>query len=91
MGAVWGLAGAIVFMLLRRLLPRRPVLRGTLFWVVLTAATLAGLQPVDVQRIAWFFPVVVAYGALLHFSWCRLARASHVAPSEPTAQLMRPL
>jgi hypothetical protein len=74
LGAVSGLAGAVVLLLLRLLLRRRPIVRGGLFWIFLTLVTLRGLRPVDAQRLALFFPLVIVYGATLQLAWCRVYR-----------------
>ncbi|HEX9705670.1 MAG TPA: hypothetical protein VGA20_10515 [Gemmatimonadales bacterium] len=74
LGAVSGLAGALFFMGVRLLLPRRRVLRGVLFWTFLVLVSLRGLRPVDGQRLLLFMPLVLVYGVTLQALWCRNVR-----------------
>lgn len=83
LGALSGLAGAIVFVGLCWLLPRQRVARVLLFWLFLVLVTLRGLRPVDLQRLALFMPLVLTYGLILHVTWCRATRRRHVRASAP--------
>jgi hypothetical protein len=71
LGAVAGAAGGLILWAARRLFPRTPMARGALFWGALTFLTLRGLNPVTVERVLVFGPLVVAYGACLYRVWCR--------------------
>lgn len=65
LGALSGLAGALILMVLRVLLPSRWLLQALIFYVALVLITLRGLRPVDTQRLFLFLPVVLIYGFLL--------------------------
>lgn len=71
LGAVFGLAGALWFAVLRRALQGHRIVRGAIFWTVLFAATLAGLNPVNAPRLALFMPLVFVHGVALQVIWCR--------------------
>lgn len=71
LGAVFGLAGGLWFAVLRRALQGHRIVRGAIFWTVLVAATLAGLNPVNAPRLALFMPLVFVYGVALQVIWCR--------------------
>jgi hypothetical protein len=71
LGAVWGLAGALWFGVLRRAVPRHRIVRAALFWTGIVAATLLALSPVTPARLALFMPLVIVYGVALHVIWCR--------------------
>lgn len=87
LGALLGLAGSVVFIGLRWLVPKRRVIRAVLFWVFLVLVTLRGLHPVDAQRLALFTPLVLVYGMMLQVVWCRLARPRRAPSSEPRRPL----
>jgi len=72
LGAVSGLAGALVLLALRSVVRTRPLLRGVLFWAFLILVTLRGLRPLDAQRVILFFPLVLIFGAGLQVIWCRV-------------------
>jgi hypothetical protein len=76
LGALSGLAGAIVLTGVRLLLPRRAALRGTIYWAFLILAGLRGLNPVDPQRLLLFMPLILLYGITLQVLSCRMARVS---------------
>lgn len=76
LGALSGLAGAVVLMGVRAMLPRRPALRGTIYWAFLILVALRGLNPVDPQRLLLFMPLIVLYGITLQVLSCRVARVS---------------
>jgi hypothetical protein len=82
LGAVSGIAGALVLVALRFALPRFPLARGTAYWAFLVLVTLRGLNPVDGQRILLFMPLVVAYGVALQVASCRVARRRRAPPSD---------
>jgi hypothetical protein len=84
LGALWGLAGALVWMGLQALAPRRPLLWGVVFWTFLILATLRGLWPVDLMRLLLFMPLSLAYGLALQFVWCRVRWRRQ--PSSPALQ-----
>lgn len=72
LGTVAGLVGALGFVGLRFLVRRRHFLRGAVFWAFLVLVTLRGLRPIDARRLLLFVPLVIAYGATLHLTWCRV-------------------
>ena len=65
LGAVAGLAGALILMLLRTLLPRRWLLQMILFYVLIVLISLRGIRPVDAQRLFLFMPLILVYGFLV--------------------------
>lgn len=71
LGVVSGLAGALVFLVLGLVFPRRPGLRTAMFWTFLILITLRGLKPLDRTRLLLFVPLVVAYGMAFQALWGR--------------------
>jgi hypothetical protein len=71
LGAVAGAAGGLVLWVTRRVFPRAPLARGVVFWGALTFLTLRGLNPVSVERLLVFAPLILVYGASLYRVWCR--------------------
>lgn len=76
LGALSGLAGALVLMGVRALLPRRAALRGIIYWAFLIFVALRGLNPVDPQRLLLFMPLILLYGFTLQVLSCKVARVS---------------
>ena len=76
LGALSGLAGAIVLMGVRVLLPRRAALRGIIYWAFLILVGLRGLSPIDPQRLLLFMPLILLYGITLQVLSCKVARVS---------------
>lgn len=76
LGALSGLAGALVLMGVRAILPRRAALRGTIYWASLILVALRGLNPVDPQRLLLFMPLILLYGITLQVLSCKVARVS---------------
>ena len=81
LGAVSGLVGALILMVLRVFLAGRWLLQTILFYAVLVLITLRGLRPIDSQRVFLFLPLVLVYGFLLRV----LSRRRVPAMSEPRA------
>ena len=73
LGLLSGLAGALVLVGVRFLLPARPVVRGTLFWAFLIFAAMRGLHPLDPHRLLLFMPLILLYGITLQVLWCQVA------------------
>ena len=73
LGLLSGLAGALVLVGVRFLLPARPVVRGMLFWAFVIFAAMRGLHPVDPQRLLLFMPLILLYGITLQVLWCQVA------------------
>ena len=67
MGAVSGAAGGVIYALLVRFLPDRPLVRGVLFGVILTLLTLRGASPSTPLTLSLFFPLTFLYGGLLDY------------------------
>jgi hypothetical protein len=65
LGAASGLAGALMLMILRKVLPHRRLAQTLLFYAALVLITLRGLRPADSQRVLLFMPLVLVYGFLL--------------------------
>lgn len=84
LGALWGLAGAIGSLMLQFLLPRRPRVRGALFWAFLVVVSLRGLRPIDAERLLLFMPWVIAYGGVLQVVWCRAPWRSRTSSPTPS-------
>lgn len=82
LGAASGLAGALILMTLRALLPKRWLLQTLLFYAALVLITLRGLRPVDSQRLFLFLPLVLIYGFLLRTMF-RRRRAAPPRSEEP--------
>ena len=76
LGALSGLAGALVLVGVRALLPRRAALRGIIYWAFLSLVALRGLNPVDPQRLLLFMPLILLYGITLQVLSCKVARVS---------------
>jgi hypothetical protein len=72
LGAVTGALLAVVFLLVRTVLPTNRWARGALFWAVCGALSLRGLSPVTRFNAAVFLPLFLLHGALLHAFWCRV-------------------
>jgi len=82
LGALSGLVGALVLMLLRTFLPRRWLLQTLLFYAILILITLRGLRPVDTQRLFLFMPLVLVYVFLLRV----LSRRRRTLPQETAVE-----
>lgn len=76
LGALSGLAGAVVLLGVRAMLPRRAALRGTIYWAFLILVALRGLNPIDPQRLLLFMPLILLYGITLQVLSCKVARVS---------------
>lgn len=82
LGAASGAVIGVIFLLARLLLARNRLLRVTLFWTVVGAIVLRGLQPVSIVSVAVFAPLFLAHGSLLFAYWCRVhLRRVTVAPA----------
>lgn len=73
LGLLSGLAGALVLVGVRFLLPARPLVRGILYWAFLILVAMRGLQPVNPQRLLLFMPLILLYGITLQVLWCQVA------------------
>lgn len=67
LGAVSGLAGALLLLVARTAAWRWPPVPTLLFHAALVLLTLRGLRPLDAQRLLLFMPLVVAFGGLLQW------------------------
>mgnify|MGYP001321706265 CR=1 FL=1 len=76
LGALSGLAGALVLVGVRVVFPRRPALRGIIYWAFLILVGLRGLNSVDPQRLLLFMPLILLYGITLQVLSCKVARVS---------------
>ena len=65
LGAVSGVAGGLIYAVLARFLPDRPVIRGVVFGIILTLLTLRGASPSTPLTLSLFLPLTLLYGALL--------------------------
>jgi hypothetical protein len=65
MGALSGLGGAAILMLLRTFVRGRWLVQTVAFYLALIALALWGMRPVDTQRLMLFLPLVLVYGFLL--------------------------
>lgn len=83
LGSLSGLAGALVLMGVRALLPGRAVLRGTLYWAFLIFAAIRGLHPVDPQRLLLFMPLILLYGITLQVLSCKVSARRRALGSKP--------
>lgn len=72
LGTLYGFVGGLVFVGLRFLVRTRRFLRAAVFWALLVLVTLRGLRPINADRLLLFVPLVIVYGATLHFLWCRV-------------------
>ena len=73
LGLLSGLAGALVLVAVRFLLPARPLVGGMLFWAFLIFAAMRGLHPVNPQRLLLFMPLILLYGITLQVLWSQVA------------------
>jgi hypothetical protein len=71
MGAVNGAAGGLIYAVLARFVPNRPVVRPLLFGVILVSLTLRGLSPASALSVSLFLPLILLYGGLMDFAWRR--------------------
>lgn len=71
LGTVSGLVGGLVFVGMRLLLRTRRFLHASLFWIFLVLTALRGLRPIDAQRLLLFMPLVLLFGTILQYVWCR--------------------
>jgi hypothetical protein len=71
MGAVSGAAGGLIYAVLVRFVPNRPVVRALLFGVILVLLTLRGLSPASAVSVSLFLPLILLYGGLMDFAWRR--------------------
>jgi hypothetical protein len=67
MGAVSGAAGGVIYAVLARLLPRRALIRGAVFALILALLTLRGTSPSTPLSLGLFLPLSLLYGALLDY------------------------
>lgn len=82
MGAVAGVAGAIIVLTLSSI-PRLPAIaRLALFWVAAVLITLRILNPVDRERVVMFTPVVLVYGLVQLRSVSRLVARERALADE---------
>jgi hypothetical protein len=65
LGALSGLAGALILMVLCTFLSGRWLIQTILFYGILVLITLRGLRPLDPPRLLLFIPLVLAYALLL--------------------------
>ena len=77
LGAVSGAAGGLIYAVVARLLPNRPVVRSLVFGVLLVLLTLRGLSPATSLSLALFMPLTLFYGALMGYAYRRRFRAGH--------------
>ena len=77
LGALTGVLVAVVFLLVRVVLPARRWMRAAIFWVVCAALALRGLRPVSLLNAGIFLPLFLVHGVLLHTFWCRVYLARH--------------
>lgn len=83
LGALSGLAGALVLTGVRALIPRRAWLRGSIYWAFLILAAMRGLNPIDPQRLLLFMPVILLYGITLQVLSCKVASRRRALGSKP--------
>jgi putative exporter of polyketide antibiotics len=76
LGAGAGAVIGTIFLVARTLFARRRFFRNALFWSVVGAFVLRGLNPVSPLNLALFAPLFVLHGGLLTWWWCR-RRMSH--------------
>jgi hypothetical protein len=62
LGALWGLGAAVVWLLVRRGMPRNRWIRGVAFGVLFTLAVTPGLTPFRVSTLLLFAPWFLLYG-----------------------------
>ena len=72
LGALAGIAIAVIFLLARTAFPAHRWLRAIGFWAVCAAIVFRGLHPVTAANAAIFLPLFVVHGALMHAFWCRV-------------------
>jgi hypothetical protein len=90
LGALAGLAGAVVLVGLRWILANKPLVRGAVFWAFLVLVTLRGLRPIDPQRVLLFMPLVVVYGITLQVLSRRLESRRRTPESVPLQTVLNP-
>ena len=71
MGVVSGAAGGVIYAVLARFVPNRPVVRALLFGVILLLLTMRGLSPASALSVSLFLPLTMLYGGLMDFAWRR--------------------
>ena len=71
LGLASGIAGGLLYALLDWLSPHRRWVRALLFATGLLLLKLRGLNPVTVQKLLLFAPVVLLYGAAVELMWHR--------------------
>jgi hypothetical protein len=76
LGAVAGLGGALILMVLRTLLPRRWLIQTLWFYAILILVALRGLRPLDWPRVFLFLPLVLVFGFLMRTLSRRYRRVS---------------
>jgi hypothetical protein len=72
-GAIAGLLGSVIYLVVRRLLPSRLGGRGLAFSLLCYAAASPGFRPPEPLVFALFAPTFLAYGFALVAAHCRLA------------------
>lgn len=82
MGALSGLAGAVILKMLRLVLAKRWLLQTLLFYAIIVLITLRGLKPLDAQRLALFLPLVLLYGFVVRVT----TRRRRTLPAAPVLQ-----
>lgn len=84
MGAVAGLAGAVILMVIRFFLPGRWLIQTLSFYGALVLIMLRGIRPLDSQRLFLFLPLVLIYGFLLRV----LSRRRWTVPQSSLALML---
>lgn len=74
LGAVSGAAGGLIYTVLARVLPTRPVVRALAFGLVLVLLTLRGLSPATPLSLGLFMPLTLLFGGLLDYAYQRRFR-----------------
>jgi hypothetical protein len=67
LGALSGAAGGLIYALLARVMRDRAVLRGVIFGIILVLLTLRGTNPFTPLTFGLFLPLMLLYGAALHY------------------------
>src|SRR3990172_5098752 len=75
-GAIAGVVGSVLLVIIRRFLPNRPTLRGLVFAALCYVIAIPGFRPPTPLVFTLFAPLFLAYGVALVRLEARLTRAA---------------
>ena len=74
-GAIAGVLGGLLLVVIERFMPQRLWLRGVLFAALCYLIAIPGFRPPQPLVFALFAPAFLAYGVVMELAWERLVRS----------------